>query len=344
MLSGSVLALIMPCGGYSSFRDCVSKNKDKRDPEAYCAEIMRKVTGKGFLFSSERQGFNCYAVETKAGKEYFVEGYIATYDKDKVNDVISKSAMQDIYDQADVISADIEHEAFKPDENGYGPYHSRSSLIPVAKAVEKKLDEIGVWIKAKVNPHLNKFGEVWGSLQDGFLKAFSIAFAQPSEEDFVLKSDGTRVLNRLKGLLNVAFTGNPVNPNATITSVVAKNMESIFKKEEFMMDDEKTTETETKPTEPVKKTETETKVPEIKVEVKEILDEIKREQAEIKSMLSVKEKPAEKKDESQPITEMKAILAELREMKEQLKQPVMKAVVPAQTNIEEKFSVLNYIR
>ena len=32
---------------YSSFDDCVSKNKDKSDPEAYCAVIMRKIEGKG---------------------------------------------------------------------------------------------------------------------------------------------------------------------------------------------------------------------------------------------------------------------------------------------------------
>ena len=32
-----------PFGGYESFEDCVAKNKDKEDPEAYCATIKRKV-------------------------------------------------------------------------------------------------------------------------------------------------------------------------------------------------------------------------------------------------------------------------------------------------------------
>lgn len=31
---------------YSSFNDCVSKNKDKKDPEAYCAAIRKKIEGK----------------------------------------------------------------------------------------------------------------------------------------------------------------------------------------------------------------------------------------------------------------------------------------------------------
>jgi len=35
-----------PMGSYKDFADCVAKNNDKKDPEAYCATIMRKVEGK----------------------------------------------------------------------------------------------------------------------------------------------------------------------------------------------------------------------------------------------------------------------------------------------------------
>jgi len=35
----------MPFAGYKNFKDCVEKNQDKRSPEGYCAEIMRKVEG-----------------------------------------------------------------------------------------------------------------------------------------------------------------------------------------------------------------------------------------------------------------------------------------------------------
>jgi SPP1 gp7 family putative phage head morphogenesis protein len=38
-------AVQKPFAGYSSFDDCVRKNRDKRDPEAYCASIMRRVEG-----------------------------------------------------------------------------------------------------------------------------------------------------------------------------------------------------------------------------------------------------------------------------------------------------------
>jgi hypothetical protein len=36
----------MPFAGYKNFKDCVSKNSDKKDPQAYCAEIQRRSEGK----------------------------------------------------------------------------------------------------------------------------------------------------------------------------------------------------------------------------------------------------------------------------------------------------------
>ncbi len=39
----------MPFAGYADFDECVRKNQDKKDPEAYCATIKRKVEGKGPL-------------------------------------------------------------------------------------------------------------------------------------------------------------------------------------------------------------------------------------------------------------------------------------------------------
>lgn len=36
----------MPYGEYKSFDHCVNKNKDKEDPEAYCATIKRMILGE----------------------------------------------------------------------------------------------------------------------------------------------------------------------------------------------------------------------------------------------------------------------------------------------------------
>ena len=36
----------MPFAGYKNFADCVSKNRKKNNPQAYCSVIMRAVEGK----------------------------------------------------------------------------------------------------------------------------------------------------------------------------------------------------------------------------------------------------------------------------------------------------------
>ena len=35
-----------PFGDYKDFQDCIDKNQEKHDPEAYCATIQRQVEGK----------------------------------------------------------------------------------------------------------------------------------------------------------------------------------------------------------------------------------------------------------------------------------------------------------
>lgn len=43
----------MPFADYKDFADCVNKNQDKKDPEAYCAEIERQ-TQRGFDTQSNK--------------------------------------------------------------------------------------------------------------------------------------------------------------------------------------------------------------------------------------------------------------------------------------------------
>jgi len=41
----------MPFASYKNFADCVAKNKNKNNPKAYCATIMRKVEGRNKNYS-----------------------------------------------------------------------------------------------------------------------------------------------------------------------------------------------------------------------------------------------------------------------------------------------------
>ena len=44
-----------PFAGYKDFADCVAKNKDKGNPKAYCATIMRKTEGEKMETQIEEQ-------------------------------------------------------------------------------------------------------------------------------------------------------------------------------------------------------------------------------------------------------------------------------------------------
>jgi len=41
----------MPFSNYKDFKDCVSKNQDKDNPEVYCATIERKIKGEKLTIS-----------------------------------------------------------------------------------------------------------------------------------------------------------------------------------------------------------------------------------------------------------------------------------------------------
>jgi hypothetical protein len=51
----------MPFGEYADFADCVAKNQDKNDPEAYCAAIKRQIEGD----SLHRIGFDIATLDQK---------------------------------------------------------------------------------------------------------------------------------------------------------------------------------------------------------------------------------------------------------------------------------------
>lgn len=283
-----------------------------------------------FLQSSEHTSFGSYIINLKGESEFYVEGYIATYDKDKVNDVITRKGMESIYDTVTEVKADLEHEAFVPDDKGYGVFGSRSGLIPVGKVEEKRLDNIGVWVKAKLNPHLKGFEALWKSVKDGFVDSFSIAFSEPQSGDFMIRDDGARLLNHVN-LLNFALTGNPVNPNAAITNVIAKSMN--FKEDKMSKEEEevKTIEPEVKAEEPVVEVPVE-ETP--SAELKAINDRLEA----IEDRLATA--PVEKK--SEPKVDYKAVLEKLEKIEKTLAAPVLKGEI--NNEIKKEKEVMDFTR
>jgi hypothetical protein len=74
-----------PFAGYKDFDDCVAKNQDKDDPEAYCATIQRQVEGtsqsfKGGINMSEKKPEGWTTQTTKEGFEECVRKTMETQD------------------------------------------------------------------------------------------------------------------------------------------------------------------------------------------------------------------------------------------------------------------------
>ncbi|MHA1302360.1 MAG: HK97 family phage prohead protease, partial [Candidatus Heimdallarchaeaceae archaeon] len=178
-----------------------------------------------FIFSSDN-------LELKSeGEKFFVEGYISTSDLDLVNDIVTKTCLIDMADQMKKrsIKFDVEHESFRGKSNL--DREINKTIIPAAKIDDFLMDKKGLKVRAVLNNHSARFDEVKGSIQDGFLDAFSIAYVPVKTTVQEKNGQQVRLLDKIN-LLNVAFTGNPVNTESRMTNVFAKSLEFLKEQED----------------------------------------------------------------------------------------------------------------
>ena len=201
-------------------------------------KTMANENAKQFVFYSDK--LNYKTLEGAKGKEFFVEGYISTGDLDLVNDMVTKSCMDDMITQFDgrSIKLDFEHETLR----GKSALDSEAnkSRIPLGKAVGRDRDAKGVKIRWKMNPNWKKFDEkgnitmdfkdIWDNVETEMYDAFSIAYVPTKTTNMQQQGKSVRMLDSLN-LLNVALTGNPINPAATMSAVMAKSLEFMKSKE-----------------------------------------------------------------------------------------------------------------
>jgi len=175
------------------------------------------MNDKEYFYISE---FEPIGIITKGEKKYIIEGYISTTSQDLSNDVVTKSAQEDMLQQIinrEVpITFDLEHEVFYEDGK---QRRKPASTIPVAKVIDAWMDEKGVKVKAELNSDSPRFNNVWGSILKGFLHSFSVAFYPV--ESITQRVNGlmTSYINKLK-LVNITLTGSPVNPEANFVPVM----------------------------------------------------------------------------------------------------------------------------
>lgn len=187
-----------------------------------------------FIFTSE-------PVELKEeGQNFFVEGYISTSDLDLVNDIVTKSCLLDMAEQmkSRTIKLDIEHESFRGKSEV--DLEINKTIIPAAKIDDFVVDKKGLKVRAMLNKHIQRFEEIKGSIKEGFLDAFSIAYIPVKS---IMENRNGQEIRRLEklNLLNVAFTGNPVNTEAKMVNVFAKSLEFLEEQEKARSIEERRT-------------------------------------------------------------------------------------------------------
>jgi len=271
---------------------------------------------KSFRYDIDDE-FAFSVVNLKGDRKYYGEGYASTIDEDKAGEVLLPSAQADLVSQlkSQVITLDVEHEEWYSEEGKILP-RPKASRIPVAKVVEAELRPKGAWIKAELNTNIARFKEVWGSIKDGFLKAFSVAFYP------VKKSSGNEKFIEKLNLMNITLTGTPMNPNATFRAVMksAANIEGDImeeKIEEKIEVDVKAEPIDVK-SEVLKEVETMLKSAkdEFEVQLKSLSEELKLKDEKIAKLeadlKAEQEKPVMKSIPSQPeMIEQKAVFTPL---------------------------------
>jgi len=177
------------------------------------------------------------------GKDFYVTGYLSTSKLDTVNDIFTENCLKNISDQLN----NKEVRAFSPQSVKVNLEHEHlikdRRLIPRAKIIESGIDAKGVWIKTKLNKFIDGYQELKGSIEEGFVDAFSIEF---KAEDFAYETIGgkkVRVVDKVS-VGGVAYTGRPVNPDCLITDFGMKSINALeAQTEESKMTDETPVET-----------------------------------------------------------------------------------------------------
>lgn len=283
-----------------------------------------------FIFTSDN-------LELKSeGENFFVEGYISTSDLDLVNDIVTKACLLDMAEQMKDrnIKFDVEHESFRGSSNL--EREANKTIIPVAKMDDFLMDKKGIKVRAKLNSSSSRFNEVKGSIEGGFLDAFSIAYIPIKSTIEERGGEKVRMLDKIN-LLNVAFTGNPVNTQAKMTNIFAKSLEFLKEKEDHTHESEsiKLQEVKNMSGEEIKENVNEVKEV-IAVAEPKASDPAKDEETddEKKKRLEKERLAKESENKDVELAEVKSKLAiaekELAETKALLKKPVLKSKVEQQ--------------
>lgn len=130
-----------------------------------------------------------------------VEGYVATWDKDQVGDIIHKGAF----------SKSIQ-EGFPAGRIKMLWQHSE----PLGMPIEMREDDVGLWAKGRIS-RTQLGDDALELMRDGVVDRFSIGFVIPKDKS-TWGDDGTRHIHEAK-LLEFSPVTFPANEAAVVTGV-----------------------------------------------------------------------------------------------------------------------------
>lgn len=282
------------------------------------------MTSQNYNFNTNSVHYE--VVEIKGEKRFYITGHISTEDKDLVDDVVTKGCQASMLKQikSKSIKLDYDHEAFR--EN--------TTILPVGKIIDGKIDSKGLWVKAELNDASPKFKALWKSIKKGFVDAFSIAFKPIKTTMKAMDGVTVRLLEDLE-LLNVALTGVPVNQRAKIGDVMMKALRNMDEVKQMEKEEIKQMEADLKSS--AEKVEAfEKEVAELKSEADKV-EALEKDNTELKSKVETLEKAAETKSEEEKAEEDKKeevaekLNEEVAEMKSKIealeKLPILKSQV-----------------
>lgn len=194
-----------------------------------------------FTFYTEEVQHKSYTDKKTGKKRYFVGGHVDSGKRDLVDDIVTKPCMDDVSKQfkSRNMKLDFNHETLIGDTD----IEERVALtkLPLGKATEEKVDSKGNHVMFELNTTWKKFdskgdvvmtfAEIWQNIEEKNYDSFSIAYIPVKTTNKMVDGKNVRMLDKVN-LVNVALTGNPINPDATITSIMAKSLTYIKSKED----------------------------------------------------------------------------------------------------------------
>lgn len=202
----------MPFAGYNNFNDCVNKNQDKENPEAYCGSIQHKVEEKLLAITEKVQGrivaSESINVSEKTPEKIIVQGLLLPKDQ------VSRNGVLYDWDSIKAIHKDLIGRPMLYN------HLNESDKPPIGKYidswVEEKGEAPGWYYKADVNPK----SEYADSILRGDLDKVSIQ---------VIASQSKQERNETDEVYTRAFIGDILEASVVPTpGFIATNIEVVL--------------------------------------------------------------------------------------------------------------------